>query len=89
MPRLNMSAAKPATKRQWISIGDTHLLMQEDTTGIIPEWNEIGKVTRRQVYESLPPKWYAFNLAIMDEGFLGRFGSFEEAVQSVERAATS
>lgn len=46
----------------WIGIGDTKILMRLEKVGVRKEWEPIAQVTRRQVYESIPPKWYVWDL---------------------------
>jgi len=45
---------------KWLSIDDTHILMQLRNAGERQEWHPVAQVTLRQIYPSVPPMYYVW-----------------------------
>jgi hypothetical protein len=71
-------------KTQWIGVGDTKILMREnDCIGDLAEWHPIAQVTKRQIYDIVEPKWYAWDLDD-ERALIGQFNDIGEACRVVE-----
>jgi hypothetical protein len=76
-----------ATTWHWHTIGTTSILFEEQTGYVLPETHPIAQVTKRQVYESEKPMWYAFvgiEPGSRDVRMIGRFDDLETAQRAVE-----
>ena len=69
----------------WLSVGDTHLLMQLQNAGELPEWHPVAQVTRRQIYASVPQMWYAWSSPGGER--VSKWETLEEAVSWAEALA--
>jgi len=49
-------------ERTWFSVDNTHILMEKQFIGELPEWHPIGMCILRQVYAAVPATWYAWRL---------------------------
>lgn len=71
----------------WISHENTHILLRQTTVGQLKEWVPVGEVVLRQIYETLPPRWFACAYNEPHNDLLVRAETVEEAKTAVfERA---
>jgi hypothetical protein len=71
---------------QWLSIGDTRLLMHLHTSGALAEWHPIAQVTRRQIYAAVAPMYYAWWRTVVGDMPIGKYETLEEAVAQTEKS---
>lgn len=73
---------------EWVNFGDTSILLEQKTEHLVSEWQPVAQVTRRQVYEHIPPQWYAW-IGGAPNGpthtMLGHFPTHQDAVKAVVR----
>jgi hypothetical protein len=48
------------TKTKWLEHKNTSILLIEEITGCIPEWQPLAQVTLRQIYPTIDPEWYVW-----------------------------
>lgn len=77
-------------KTTWIGAGDTRILMGEIFEDReVPEWQPMGQVTRRKIYENMPIFWHAWKYLEHGKFLLGRFPDIMAATLAVEKAMSS
>jgi len=76
---------------QWLSIGDTRILMHLQGAGERPEWHPIAQITLRQIYATVKPMYYAWKslaegrVPTVEEP-IGKYETIEEAIWQTERS---
>ena len=52
--------ARGGEKYRWVKLNETYILFALKTEHVLPEWQPVAQVTRRQVYERQEPQWYVW-----------------------------
>lgn len=77
-------------KLSWLSLDGSHFCVRLQERNLLPEWHVVGQVQLRQVYDTVPPKFYSTIPDPSKAGadvIVGRFYDLDSAKAAIEATA--